>query len=64
MAVCTNDPDFSSGNAKALGIDVKDPGDAVLAARGYEMVMDIIFPGFLMTPDEGAFYGRCISRMG
>lgn len=64
MAVCTNDPDFSSGNAKALGIDVKDPVDAVLAARGYEMDMDIIFPGFLMTPDEGAFYVDAIAGWG
>jgi len=62
IAVCTNDPDFSSGKAKALRIDVKDPVDAVLAARGYEMDMDIIFPGFLMTPDEGAFYVDALAR--
>lgn len=64
IAVCTNDPDFSSGKAKGLGIDVRDPVDAVLAARGYEMDMDIIFPGFLMTPDEGAFYVDALAGWG
>lgn len=64
LSVCTHDADFMSKQAAELGIKVLDPATAVLAARGYEVKLDMYFPGFLVTPSEGAFYIHAATSWG
>ena len=54
LTVCTHDDDFY--HAKEMGVSVHDPSETLLAARGYSLSLDQVFPAFLVTPYEGAFY--------